>query len=75
MASPSSVLTRGLGSWGSASLMLTRGLGSSVVVDTGSHGAALQLLPRHGAALQVLPGDGALVELVRVGGVAVTVGA
>ena len=31
-SSPSSVLTRGLGSWGSSSLLLTRGLGSSSVV-------------------------------------------
>lgn len=33
-ASPSSVLTRGLGSWGSVNLLLTRGLGSSNVVVT-----------------------------------------
>lgn len=35
-ASPSSVLTRGLGSWGSSSLLLTRGLGiSTAVIVTG----------------------------------------
>ena len=35
-ASPSTVLTRGLGSWGSVNLLLTRGLGSAEAAE--SHG-------------------------------------
>jgi hypothetical protein len=33
--SPSSILTRGFGAWGSTSLMLTRGLGVAEIVATG----------------------------------------
>jgi hypothetical protein len=36
MSSPSSVITRGLGSWGSTSLLLTRGLGNYSVDQSGS---------------------------------------
>jgi hypothetical protein len=36
MSSPSSVLTRGLGAWGSTSLLLTRGLGDYAVDQSGS---------------------------------------
>jgi hypothetical protein len=36
MSSPSSVLTRGLGLWGSPSLLLTRGLGDYLLDQSGA---------------------------------------
>lgn len=63
MASPSSVLTRGLGSWGSASLMLTRGLGSAEVSEPGAMGAAVSHHPSAMAATRVRLTMGAAVRV------------
>jgi hypothetical protein len=52
-ASPSTVLTRGIGSWGSTSLILTRGLGQGAVAAAAYYPPQLTVYRTNAGTLNV----------------------